>query len=274
MKLTIVRAITPIALALAAFAGTSTAASTPPVTVTLTSHGPTISGPTQWRPGAVRIGVTSKQPDQELVLLHFRPGYTYARFMSDGVVSQGHGTAARAALARVIAHTVFDGGADVFPDTPATLTVDVRPGTYYLGEMLRRPVLTAIHVVGPAATGEVTETDTGYRLPATLPAHGTVTIRNAGRAFHRLNLIPVKSGTTRAQLGAYIRKTGGRPNAPSPSFARRGPQLGTAELSPGRQMQLTYDLPAGEYAILDFDQDMKSGRPDTLEGLYAVVTLR
>jgi hypothetical protein len=39
-------------------------------------------------------------------------------------------------------------------------------------------------------------------------------------------------------------------------------------------MQLTYTLPAGEYALLDFDHDMKTGRPDTLEGMHAVVTLR
>jgi hypothetical protein len=39
-------------------------------------------------------------------------------------------------------------------------------------------------------------------------------------------------------------------------------------------MQLTYNLPAGEYAILDFNHDMKTGRPDTLEGMYAIVTLR
>jgi hypothetical protein len=39
-------------------------------------------------------------------------------------------------------------------------------------------------------------------------------------------------------------------------------------------MQLTYDLPEGEYAILDFNQDMKTGRADTLEGMYAIVTLR
>jgi hypothetical protein len=39
-------------------------------------------------------------------------------------------------------------------------------------------------------------------------------------------------------------------------------------------MQLTYDLPAGTYALIDFDHDLKTGRPDSLEGMYAVVTLR
>jgi hypothetical protein len=266
-------------LALAAVAGASTRTIAPSVTVTLGSHGPTIAGPTRWHPGPVRIAAASRLPDQELVLLHFRPGYSYAQFQADGVLAQGHTPAARAALARVFAHTVLDGGVNVFPGTPASFTVDVRPGTYYLGELVRRPELTPIHVAGRASTaqsasaGVVTATDAGYRLAATLPARGTITIRNAGTQLHRLNLIPIKRGTTRAQLAAYIRKTGGNDNAPAPPFALKGAQLGTSDISPRRQMQLTYDLPAGEYAILDFNHDMKTGRADTLEGMYAVVTL-
>jgi hypothetical protein len=268
------------AMALAVLAATATAATAPTVKVTLGVHGPTIAGPTRWQPGPVRITVASQLPDQELVLLHFRPGYSYKRFQADGVLAQGHNTAARTALARIFAHTIFDGGVNLFPSRPATLTVDVHPGTYYLGELLRRPELTPIHVAGPAsgsqpASGEtVTETDSGYHLASAIPAHGTITIRNDGRAPHRLNLIPVKPGTTRAELGAYIRTTGGKDNAPAPPFALDGPQLGTADISPGRHMQLTYNLPPGRYAILDFDQDMKTGRPDTLEGMYAVATLR
>jgi hypothetical protein len=39
-------------------------------------------------------------------------------------------------------------------------------------------------------------------------------------------------------------------------------------------MQLTYRLPAGTYVALDLDQDLQTGRPESLEGLVAVVTLR
>jgi uncharacterized membrane protein SirB2 len=268
------------ALSVAAVAGASTATVAPSVKVTLGSHDPTIAGPTHWHPGPVRIAVASRLPDQELILLHFLPGYSYAQFEADGALAQGHTPAARTALARVFAHTIFDGGVNIFPGTPASFTVNVQPGTYYLGELVRRPELTPIHVAGPASTaqttshGRVTATDAGYRLAATLPAHGTIMIRNAGKQPHRLNLIPVKRGTTRAQLAEYIRKTGGNDNAPAPSFALKGAQLGTSDISPNRQMQLTYDLPEGEYAILDFNHDMTTGRPDTLEGMYAVVTLR
>jgi hypothetical protein len=268
------------ALALAILAGASSAAVAPNVTATLGSHGPAIVGPTHWRPGPIRIAVSSRLPDQELVLLHFRPGYSYNRFQADGVRAHGHTAGARAALTRILANTIFDGGVDVFPSRSATFTVDVHRGTYYLGELLQRPELTSIHVAGPTAAtahahaSPITETDSRYRLPVELPAHGTLTIQNAGHALHRLNLIPVKPGTTRAQLAAYIRKTHGNDNAPPPSFALEGPQVGTADVSPGHTMQLTYSLPAGKYAVLDFNRDMKTGRPDTLEGMYAVVTLR
>jgi hypothetical protein len=285
VKLTVIRPIPTVSMclcviALTAVAGTSFASSTPTVEVTLAAHGPKIAGPTSWRPGAVHIAVSSRLPDQELVLLHFRRGYSYASFKADGVRAQGHSAAARAALTRIFAGTIFDGGVNLFPSRPATLTVDVHPGTYYLGELLRRPVLTAIHVAGPASPaaaasdGVITATDSGYRVGGTLPAHGTIAIGNAGRAPHRVNLIPVRRGTTRAQLGAYIRRTGGNDNAPPPAFALQGPQVGTADISPGRRMQLSYDLPAGEYALLDFNHDMQTGRADTLEGLYAVVTLK
>jgi hypothetical protein len=258
-----------------------TAAPVPVVTATLTKHGPVIVGPRIWPPGAARIAVVSHVPDEELTLMHFRPGYSYARFLADGTRAQGHDAAARAAMQRIFAETVFDGGIDLFTGQSASFTVTVHPGTYYLGEMTGRPQFTPIRVAGapavsaPAPAAAITETDTGYRVTgSTLPASGTITIRNAGNRPHRLNLIPVKPDTARAQLGAYLRKTGARDNAPPPPFALQGPQLGTADISAHQQMQLTYKLPAGDYALIDFDHDTTTGRPQALEGMYAIATLR
>jgi hypothetical protein len=267
-------------LALGVLTGTSAAAGTPTVSVTLGAHGPTISGPTRWHPGPVRIAAVSREADQEVTLLHLRPGYTYAEFVADGKRAQGHGAAARAAVAHVFANTVFDGGINLFRGQSADFTVILKPGTYYIGEMTSRPQLTRIHVRGERSiatsrsTATITATNNSYRVTGELPANGTITVADASGRPHRANLIPVKPGTTRAELGAYIRKTGGNDNAPAPPFALNGPQLGTADLSPGRRMQLAYGLPAGTYALLDFDHDMKTGRPDTLDGMYAIVTLR
>lgn len=262
-------------------AGASHRTSSPLVSVTLGHRGATIHGPTRWHAGAVRISVTTTVPDQELSLVHFRPGYSYTRFLADGARANSHGPGAVAAVGRVFAGTEFLGGADVFPGTPASFTVTLRPGTYYLGEMSTRPAFRKITVgrgagsVGPAAAARLTASDSHFRTNRpTLPAHGMLAIRNTGRQVHRLNFVPVETGTTRAQLGAWLRKTGGRPDGPPPPFAGRGPQLGTAMISPGRQFQFAYDLPAGQYAVVSFQPDSHTGKPQTLDGLYTIVTLR
>jgi hypothetical protein len=267
-------ALLALALATAATAASST------VSVVLTKHGPVVTGPTSWRPGAAHIQATSQQNDQEVTLLRFRRGYSYAQFLADGRKAHGHTAAARAATARVFAHVIFAGGIDLFRGQSAGFSVDVTPGTYYLGEMTTRPQLAPIHVRGTrvnarhASSATIDATGSGYRVEGRLPAHGTITIENTSRAPQRLNLIPVKTGTTRAQVQRYIRATGGHDNASPPPFALNGPQLGTADLSPHQQMQLTYRLPAGTYAAIDFDQNMRTGRPEALEGMVAVVTLR
>jgi hypothetical protein len=236
---------------------------------------------THWHPGAVEIAATSIHGEQELSLLRFRPGYSYAAFIADGRKVDGGGPAARAALARLMRKTEFAGGVDVFPGEHVRFAALVRPGVYYLGELNDRPVFRVIHVAGrpssrlPRAAATLTEYDFGYRVPGgVLPARGTIAIHNSGRQPHRVNLEPVKSGTTRAEVGAYIRKSGGRPYGPPPSFARRGPELGTALLGPGETIRFTYAIPAGTYALICWQQDTATSKPQALEGMYAVATFR
>jgi len=175
---------------------------------------------------------------------------------------------------------IFVGGIDLFRGQSASFSVDARRGTYYLGEMTTHPHFTPIHVQGAqlteriASAATVTATNGGYRITGHLPAHGTISIENTSRAPQRLNLIPVKPGTTRMQVLRYVREHGDGEHAPPPPFALDGPQIGTADLSPHQQMQLTYRLPAGTYAAIDLDRDMRTGRPEALAGMVAVVTLR
>lgn len=236
---------------------------------------------TVWHPGAVTIAATATRGEQELSLLRFRRGYSYARFLADGRRSDGSGKAAAVALARVMRGTEFVGGVDVFAGDRASFTALVRPGTYYLGELNDRPLFRVIHVTGTArgrlapAAATVGEYDFGFRIGgSSLPAHGTITIRNTGRQPHRLNLEPVKPGTTRAQIGAYLRKTGGRPYGPPPGFSRRGPEVGTALVGPGETIQFSYSVPAGRYALIGWQQDSETGRPQALEGMYTVADFR
>jgi hypothetical protein len=45
-------------------------------------------------------------------------------------------------------------------------------------------------------------------------------------------------------------------------------------ISPGLQFQFAYTLPPGQYAVVSFQPDSDTGKPQTLDGLYTVVTLR
>lgn len=269
-----------VALALAATATASSQSSVTHVRVLLTHTGPRLSGPTTWQAGLVQISATSQLADQEVNLLHFRPGYTYADFLADGKKAQGHTAAARAAIAHVFANTIFDGGLNLFGGQSANFTLAVKPGTYYLGEMTTRPQLTAIHVGGGSkaspihSAATITATNNGYRITGAPSANGTMTFANAGNRPHRVNLIPVKPGTTRAQVLAYVRKYGVGENAPPPPFGVNGPQIGTADLTAGQRFQIAFRLPPGTYAAIDFDQDMRTGKPDALEGFATVLTLR
>jgi hypothetical protein len=272
-------ALGALALCTAALAGRSTARSPQAFSLRLDGKHLGIAS-TVWRAGAVQIAATATRGEQELSLLRFRPGYSYAGMLADGRRADGHGKAAAAALARIMRGTEFAGGVDVFPGEHASFTALVRPGTYYLGELNDRPIFRVIHVtgapdgaLGPSAA-TVREYDFGYRVHGSLPAHGTITIRNVGRQPHRLNLEPVRPGTTRAAVGAYLRKTGGRPYGPPPGFSRRGPELGTALVGPGETMQFSYSVPAGTYALIGWQQDSKTGKPQALEGMYAVASFR
>lgn len=157
-----------LALGLAATAAASN--SLQGASVTLTDRGPVLHGPTSWRPGHIRIAATSRLADQEVTLLRFRPGYSYADFLADGRKAQRHDAVGRAAVADVFAHTIFAGGIDLFRDQSATMTVSVKAGTYYLGEMTARPQLTPIHVAGAPSNATLrsaatfTATDDGYRV--------------------------------------------------------------------------------------------------------------
>jgi hypothetical protein len=282
MRRSLIRACLVAAASLTLPAGLGSAAtpSSTSISVTLTNRGPVLRGPTTWHSGLVRIAASSRLPDQEVTLLHFRPGYTYADFLADGKKAQGHGAAARAAVAHVFAHTIFDGGLDLFRGQSASFMIAAEPGTYYLGEMTSPPQLVRIHVAGAhsqatvRSAATITATNGGFRVQGNPPADGTMTFANQSSRPHRFNLIPVKRSTTRAQLLAYIRKHGDSASAPPPPFALKGPQIGTADLSPKQRMQLSYRLPPGTYAAIDLDQDMQNGHPEALEGLATIVTLR
>jgi hypothetical protein len=240
----------------------------------------TIADATNLRGGGVHFRVAGDDTMHQIQLLRLRPGYSYQALLRDLDASHGRGKTAVAAGRRIFRRAIFVGGAVSFPHAAASFAVTLAPGTYYLGELDDRPTLHPITVTTghasalPATAARIDAYDFGWRINGpSLPARGTITVRNTGEQPRFLVMAPVKPGTTRAQLAAYLRRTGGRETTPPP-FALDGPQQATAILSPHQRLQLTYSLRPGAYALMTFSPDVRTGRSQALEGMYAIAALR
>jgi len=179
------------------------------------------------------------------------------------------------------------GLADVVTGNPAIVTERLTAGRYYLMDLGTKPGPT-----GPAFTtftvrysgrdlpdrqgdsrhGPVVKLTSADRFisPRTLPARGTVTVRNVADTIHFMSIAPVKKGTTDKQIQAYFDSKSQDP----PPFGVDGPSVGMDVLSPGRQLQLTYNLPPRTYVLMCFIADDVTGMPHALMGMHKVVTLK
>lgn len=106
--------------------------------------------------------------------------------------------------------------------------------------------------------------------PRTLPARGTVTVKNVADTIHFMAISPVKKGTTDKQIQAFFDSKA----RVQPPFFLNGPSVGMDVLSPGRQLELTYKLPAGTYVLMCFIADDVTGMPHAFMGMHKVVILK
>jgi hypothetical protein len=105
--------------------------------------------------------------------------------------------------------------------------------------------------------------------PRTLPARGTVTVRNVADTIHFMSISPVQPGTTDAQIQAVF---DGDPAAGNPFID--GAEVGLDVLSAGQHAELTYSLPPGTYVLLCFIADDVTGMPHADMGMHKVITLK
>jgi hypothetical protein len=179
------------------------------------------------------------------------------------------------------------GLADVIPGFPAVVTEQLTAGHYYLMDLgsnqgVPDPAFTTFTVYhsGRGVSGgredrrdgpvvKLTSADR-FISPRTLPAQGTVTVKNVADTIHFMSIDPVKPGTTDKQIQAYFDSGSQSP----PPFAVDGPSVGMDVLSPGRQLQLTYKLPPGTYVLFCFVADDVTGMPHAIMGMHKVVILK
>ena len=175
-------------------------------------------------------------------------------------------------------HFRFVGLSEVTPGHATRVTEYLDAGQYYLLDSSRRsPVPSSFTVtgrlnrdgLGDVSARVVMTSSDRFLVSGQLPARGSIEVRNASDTIHFMELIPVKAGTTDAQIQRFL--ASGNPGRPP--FLRSGPNGGTSVMSPGVSLKLTYDLPAGTYAMLCFVADDMTGMPHAVMGMHQVVVL-
>ena len=178
------------------------------------------------------------------------------------------------------------GLADVGLGTPAMVTEQLPAGKYYLmdlgnGPGPTGPKFTTFTVRGSGrdfanglgeSDGPVIKVTSADRFisPRTLPAQGTVTVKNVADTIHFMAISPVTKGTTDKEIQAFF-DSGAQVQPP---FFVNGPSVGMDVLSPGRQLELTYKLPPGTYVLMCFIADDVTGIPHAFMGMHKVVILK
>jgi hypothetical protein len=166
-------------------------------------------------------------------------------------------------------------------DYPVKVTVNLRAGTYYLMDPSPlfeggTPPLTKMTVTGRAGRAKYGHGPTvlmtsanRFVTPDVLPADGRIQVRNVSDTIHLMVMIPVRPGTTDAEVQAWFDSD---PQT-RPPWRIDGPGAGVELLSPGVHVRFDYRLPAGTYLLMCFAPDEVSGIGHHMSGMHEVVML-
>jgi hypothetical protein len=269
---TLVLALTLAGAPLAAPAGAGAAPErdVAPLVVTVdTGPSQTTLSTTTVTPGPVILDLVGRGG---VDVVTFRHGYTVADLAKDAKkLFAGSVKVVR----RVDRGVVFWGGTQATGDG-AQIAMDLPAGDYTVLN-IDKGTLATLTVAGtpearslPASGGTIRYVHAmDYRLPATLPHRGWITVTNDSSEPHFTDLEKVKKGTTAAQIGAYLDHGAHG----QPPFAS-GEQHGNLPLSPGHSFSWWVDASRGSYAALCFWPSKKTGMPHALMGMYALTRLR
>lgn len=278
-----------MALALPAIAGTDGAADH---CVTVKGSGSSaLLGSAKVKGGTVCFTVSSTNPGTPgggggSSINMFRPnhGVSLATALSDFKDEFSSDLATAAKGTRELNSDVsFYGLAAVVPGHPETVTEHLRAGTYYLWDLaqtasggpLPAPVTLTVKEGGESHSlhGSVSVSATSadrFTAPRTWPHQGTYLFHNVADTIHFMAIIPVTHGTTDEQIQAFFDSHATSP----PLFFAPGPSGGNEVVSPGRTIQVAYNLPKGTYVLMCFVADDMTGIPHALMGMHKVIKLK
>ncbi|MPY48862.1 hypothetical protein [Streptomyces acidicola] len=190
---------------------------------------------------------------------------------------------AAAAAAVVESEAVNLGGAAVQPGIDAVFTQILWPGTYYFiaydFDSSERPVAHRLTVEGvgrgepPVPVDVIRHTPSGFWVSGggQLHANGTHLCVNDSGVLNEAVLLPVRPGTTAAEVDAFFAAL--RDGTPPPSYPIIGGAAGSPPLSPGRSARVGLPLRPGGYVLSSWITSTTTGRPRAFDGFYKLVTL-
>ncbi len=260
-----------LAAALLATPTAAPATATQTIDITVTPNG--FTAPTHLTAGSVTFRVTSTDPDGAwLGLVRPRPGVTLERYLTD--LERAMGPNPVEGIKAVARDVEMFGGAAT-PATPASATLRVPPrannrldfrdvGQPDMSSRVHPVTVDPGHahdIVRPRST--VVALDGRYLTPDTL--RSPISFTNLSPQANEAMLLPVRPGTTLADLDAYFAH-----QAPPPFT--NGP-TGIVPLSPGRTAVLGHHLPTGPYALVTWVTDVRTGKMFAAGGMRALVTV-
>ncbi|MER5772349.1 hypothetical protein [Streptomyces sp. NPDC001985] len=185
------------------------------------------------------------------------------------------------AAAKVEADAVNRGGAVLTPGRPVSFTAVLPRGRHHLiGYAYSTPGAVPVahpltvtgrpNPVAPRVDGLIVQTRSGFSLPrGRLRAEGDHLVVNRSGQLNEAVLIPVRSGTTGAEIDAVFAALASGTRPPSMPFT--GDPSGLAPLSPGRVARLRPGAPPGEYLLTSWVTSTETGRPRAFGGYHRLV---
>lgn len=254
-------------------APTTSRAATPHLTATLTKKSIKVTGADNLRPGRVTLSVKG---NGVVELAMFKRGYDATDFVTD--VNKYGAKNDIKALKHALANTLILGG---FQGGGSGTVVLPRAGSYTPFALGQRGVVLGDPIVARGAKRSSSVPKTDGRILATtgpawggssmLPASGRFLFKNKGDTDvpHFVVLQQVVEGTTTDQVLEFLQSG----DEGQPPWGLPG-GMETGSISPGKSMTVDYDLPAGQYVVMCFFPDPKTGgMPHALMGMLEMIYL-
>lgn len=263
------------------------AARTPVVQVVVTTAGG-ISMPSTVHAGIVTFRYTQGDADYHAVQgLRLKHGHSlssvltgFADALSGDLPTQAQG------VGEINAGATLIGGALTLPTAAISVTVSLKPGTYYFIDYadfgVITPRVTTIQAVGDYRTTALPRFNKViiaymqddmmlFLTPTSLSAKQTFFFYNASDEDHEVMFRPTTPGITDDYITTFYDAVLAGTTRPTSPWT--GGQNGMNPLSPGGWAVVHIDLPPGPYAEICYVPDDQTGVPHGWEGMHQVVTL-